>query len=253
MRTTRRRFVQGTLAATALTGAPRHRPRADAVARAHHPRRDAGRPALARPDLDHREHHRLSRRDDLRHAVRARRRPAHAAADGRQIRRLRRQAHPYLRAARRAEIPRRLGRHRRRRGRLDPPLGGARRRRPAHDAAREGHLEEGRQDLRDRAEGALRPRHRPDGEDRDADALHHAQEGSRDRSEPADHRIHRLRPVHLQSRRDPDGLSATSTTAIRTTCRAPSPRPAWPARRRSPRSTASSTRTCRTRRPRCRR
>ena len=73
--------------------------------------------------------------------------------------------------------------------------------------AREGHLEEGRQDLRDRAEGALWPRHRPDGEDRDADALHHAQEGSRDRPEPADHRIHRLRPVHLQSRRDPDGLA----------------------------------------------
>ena len=32
-----------------------HRPRAT-VARAHHPRRDAGRPALARSDLDHREH-----------------------------------------------------------------------------------------------------------------------------------------------------------------------------------------------------
>jgi ABC-type transport system substrate-binding protein len=31
---------------------------------------------------------------------------------------------------------------------VDPPMGGARRRRPAHDAAREGYLEEGRQDLR---------------------------------------------------------------------------------------------------------
>ena len=231
---------------------PGHRARASAVARAHHPRRDAGRPALARPDLDHREHHRLSRRDDLRHAVRARRRAAHPAADGRQIRRLRRQAHPYVRAARRAEILRRRGGHRRRRGRLDPPLGGARRRRPAHDAAREGHLEEGRQDLRDRAEGAVRPGHRPDGEDRDADALHHAQEGGRDRSEPADHRIHRLGPVHLQSRRDADGLALRLRPQSELRARAPSPRPAWRAARSS-RSTASSTRTCRTRRPRCRR
>ena len=77
--------------------------------------------------------------------------------------------------------------------------------RPAHDGAREGPVEEGRQDLRHRAEGALRPDLRDDGEDRDADPLHHAQEGSRDRPEPADHRIHRLGPVHLQSRRNADG------------------------------------------------
>ena len=37
-----------------------------------------------------------------------------------------------------------------------------------------------------------------DGQDLDAAALHHAQEGSRDRPEPAGHRIHRLRPLHLQ-------------------------------------------------------
>ena len=177
------------------------------VARAHHPRRDAGRPALARSDLDHREHHRLSRRDDLRHAVRARRRDASAAADGRQVGPLRRQAHLYVRAARRAEVLRRRRRHGRRRGRVDPPLGRARRRRPAHDGAREGPFEEGRQDLHDRPEGALRPDARGHGEDRDTDPLHHAQEGSRDRSEPADHRIHRLRAVHLQSRRDADGLA----------------------------------------------
>ena len=77
--------------------------------------------------------------------------------------------------------------------------------RPAHDGAREGPLEEGRQDLRHRAERAIRPDLRDDGEDRDADPLHHAQEGSRDRPEPADHRIHRLGPVHLQSQRNTDG------------------------------------------------
>src|SRR5215204_3146548 len=102
MRTTRRRFVQGTLATTALTMLPR-RTHAQ-PSRAHHPGRDAGRPALARPDLDHREHHRVSWRDDLRHAVRARRTDASAAADGQQVGPLRRQADLYVRTARRPEI-----------------------------------------------------------------------------------------------------------------------------------------------------
>ena len=100
-----------------------------------------------------------------------------------EMRRLGRQAHLHLRAARRLEVLGRLGRHLGRRRRLDPALGGARRRRPAHDAARQGHRQEGRQDLHHRAEGALRPRRRPDGEDHDAAPLHHAQEGGRDRSE----------------------------------------------------------------------
>ena len=252
MRTTRRRFVQGSLAATALSGAPGHRPRASALARAHDPRRDAGRPALARSDLDHRKHHRLSRRDDLRHAVRARRTDAPAAADGRQMGPLRRQAHLHVRAARRAEVLRRRGRHRRRRGRLDPPLGRARRRRPAHDGAREGPLEEGRQDLRHRAERALRP-----------DARRRWRRPRRRCSTSCARR----KPRPIRTSRSPNTSAparsptiatrrgwarATSTTAIRTTSRAPSRRPAWPARRTS-RSTASSTRTCRTRRPRCRR
>ena len=59
-------------------------------------------------------------------------------------------------------------------------------------------------------------------------------------------------PVHLQSRRDADGLALRLRPQSELRARAPSPRPAWRARRTS-RSIASSTRTCRTRRPRCRR
>ena len=117
-------------------------------------------------------------------------------------------------------------------------------------AAREGHFEERRQDLRDRAEGALRPRRRPDGQDRDAAALHHAR-----RKTPRPTRTSRSPNTSAPARSSttrtrPRWVSATSTTRTRTMCRARSrPRAAWPARRRSFKSTASSTRTCRLSRP----
>ena len=204
MKATRRTFLQTTAAAAALTQAPSVL-RAQPAARQDDSRRDARGSARLRPDLDDGEHHRLPRLDDLRHAVRARREHEVAAADGVEIRRLGRQAHLHLRAARRLEVLRRLGRHLGRRRRLDPALGGARRRRPAHDAARQGHRQEGRQDLHHRAEGALRPRHRPDGEDHDAAPLHHAQEGGRDRSDAAGDDLHRLRSLHLQPGPDEAG------------------------------------------------
>ena len=53
------------------------------------------------------------------------------------------------------ELPRRLAGHGRRLCRLDPPLGGARRRRPAHVPARQGHRRQGRQDLHGRLQRAL--------------------------------------------------------------------------------------------------
>ena len=58
--------------------------------------------------------------------------------------------------------------------------------------------------------------------------------------------------VHLQSRRDADGLALRLRPQSELRVALPSRRPAWRARRTS-RSIASSTRTCRTRRPRCRR
>ena len=68
---------------------------------------------------------------DLRHAVRPRRELRAAAADGRQMGRLGRQAHLHVRAARRPEMLRRHGGDGGRLRRLGAPLGGARRRRPA--------------------------------------------------------------------------------------------------------------------------
>ena len=71
-----------------------------------------------------------------------------------------------------------------------------------HDAAREGHAGRRRQDLPHRAERALWAGDRQPVHDLDLALLHDAQEGRRDRSEPAGARDHRLRPVPLQSRRD---------------------------------------------------
>ena len=85
--------------------------------------------------------------------------------------------------------------------RLDQALG-----REGH-AGPEGHVvrrhDDGRrrQDLHDQAEGADRP---PDLRARQAvleRAVHDAQARRRDRSEHADHRLHRLRPVRVQARR----------------------------------------------------
>ena len=106
----------------------------------------------------------------------------------------------------------------------------------------------GRQDLRHEAQGALRPgaEHA-----RQADlqrALHDAQAHRRDRPQQADHRPHRLRPLHLQGRRNGSPARRRSTSRTPSTSRAPSRRRALPAAR-SPRSTASSGSGSGTRRP----
>ena len=65
-----------------------------------------------------------------------------------------------------------------------------------------GELEGGRrQDLRHRAQGAVRPGARGAGQALVQRAVHDAQAGRRDRPQQADRRLHRLRPVHLQEGR----------------------------------------------------
>ena len=107
MRTTRRRFVQGTLAATALSGAP-------GIVRAQAPSRARTIRAVMQGDLRSLDpiwttanitaYHGAMIYDTL-FALDGEQR--HAAADGRQVRRVGRQAHPHVRAARRTEILRR--------------------------------------------------------------------------------------------------------------------------------------------------
>ena len=77
----------------------------------------------------------------------------------------------------------------------------ARRARPAADG-RDRRAEGGRrQDLHHRAQGAVRPGPRGAGQALLERALHDAQAGGRDRSQQADRRLHRLRPLHLQEGR----------------------------------------------------
>ena len=119
------------------------------------------------------------------------------------------------------------------------------------DAARGGHAGRRRQDLPHRAERALWAGDRQPVHDLDLALLHDAQEGRRDRPEPAGAR-RRSAPARsstIATRRGP--ATATSTTATRTTCRARSRPPAWPAARWSS-SIASSSRTWPTSRPRSR-
>ena len=185
-------------------GGARHPAGADAAgAGANDPRRDACRSSRPRPDLDDREHHRLSRRHDLRHALRHGRGFQPAAADGRQMGRLGRQAQLHLRAPRRAQVLRRLGRDGGGLRRLAPALGGPRRRRPAPLPPRQGHAGERRQDVQDRAVRALRALDRGARQALDLELLDDAQKGGRERSEPADPRDRRLRPLPLQQGRDP--------------------------------------------------
>ena len=169
---------------------------------AHGSRRAARRPQDLRSDLDHRQHDRQPRSADLRHAVRHGRRSQRPAADGRQVGRLRRQEDLHVHAARWPEVPRRTSRHQRRRRRLDPPLVRPRRRRAAHVQAGRRHADQGRQDLPDRAQGALRPGARRARQDRDQPARHHAQEGRGDGPEPAGDDQGRLRSLHVQRGRD---------------------------------------------------
>ena len=77
--------------------------------------------------------------------------------------------------------------------------------RPDDDGAREGHAGRRRQDLPHRAERTLWAGDREPVHDLDLALLHDAQEGRRDRPEPAGARDDRLRPVPLQSRRDAAG------------------------------------------------
>ena len=71
----------------------------------------------------------------------------------------------------------------------------------------------------------------------------------RHRSVQADRQPDRLRPVHLRRTPSPSPARSTSTSRTPSTSRGRSPPRAWPAAR-SPRSTASSSSTCPTRRSR---
>ena len=107
--------------------------------------------------------------------------------------------------------------------RLDPPLGGARRRRPAHDGARQGPLEEGRQDLRHRA--ARSPTASIfDTMAKTATPLLYIMRKKEAETDPNQQITEYIGsgPFTFNRRRDAAWVSATSTTAIRTTCRAPS-------------------------------
>ena len=85
--------------------------------------------------------------------------------------------------------------------RLDQALGRARRLWPA-PAEGDGRTQgDRRQDLRHRAQGAVRPGARRAGQGLVQRAVHDAQAGRRDRSQQADRRLHRLRSLHLQEGR----------------------------------------------------
>ena len=171
----------------------------------HDEYRDAGRPSLVRPDLDHRQHHRLLRRDGVRHAVRARREFPAPAGDGGQVEPERGQAHLYLRAARRPDVAGQHAGHRRRLRRLDPSLGGSQQRRPVDHAVRQGSLGQGREDFRARAQGAARPRHLRVRRHQHARLLHDAPEGRRDGPLPAGQGAYRLGSFRLQPGPDAAG------------------------------------------------
>ena len=95
------------------------------------------------------------------------------------------------------------------------------------------------QDLHDQAQGADRP---PVFGARQAvleRAVHDAEARRRDRSQHADLRLHRLRPVRLQDATSGSRATRRSTSSSTSTSRAPS-RPRGLPAARSPRSTASS-------------
>ena len=159
---------------------------------------DARRRARHRSDLDDADHRQHPRRAGLRHAVRQRRQPEAAAADGRQVRDQPRPADLHLHPARRAEVPRRLAGHDQGRHRLDQALGRQGRRRPAADGLRHRPRRGRRQDLQDGAARALRHGAGIARQDRQLDRRHHAREGCADRPAAAGQGIDRLRPLHLR-------------------------------------------------------
>ena len=200
---------------------------------------DAFRSEDRRSDLDHGLYQPQLRLHGLRHAVRAGREPRDPAADGRQLRDQRRQPDLHLHAARRPAVARRRAGHVRGRDRLDRALGPEGQHGPAADVLRRQHEGRGRQNLRDAAQGALRPRAAVARQAELERAVHDAQAHRRDAGRRADLGVRRLRPVRVRARRvgarqqggvhEVRGLQAAQTSR----------RPGRPAAR-SRRSTASS-------------
>ncbi len=150
--------------------------------------RARGRPAQPRSDLDHRVHHAQPRLHGLRRAVRRRREVRGAAADGRQARAVRRQAHLHVHAARRPQVPRRPAGQVGRLHRVDPALGQARRVRAEagrHDRQLDRRQ---RQDLPPEAEAAVPLRARCAGEAVVERPVHHAGARRQDRRLHRDYR-----------------------------------------------------------------
>ena len=162
---------------------------------------DAFRRQDRRSDLDHRLHHAQPRLHGLRHALRHGREGRDQAADGRQVRRFCRQAHLYLHAARRPCLARRRAGHSGGLRRLDQALGREGFARPEGDELRRHDDGRRREDLHGQAEGADRPAHLRARQALLERAVHDAEARRRNRSEHADLRFHRLRPVRVQARR----------------------------------------------------
>ena len=154
-----------------------------------------------RSDLDHGLHQPQLRLPGLRHAVRAGRAADGPAADGRFLRDQRRQSDLHLHAARRAARGTTASRSRRGRDRLDRALGREGQHGPAADVVRRRHEGDRRADLRDAAQGALRPGPPVARQAELERALHHAQADRRDAGLRADLGIRRLRPVRVRARR----------------------------------------------------
>ena len=237
------RRLAGALVAAAAFAAP-------AGLRAKHAQgRAAFRSQDRRSGVDHGADLHPSRLHDLRHAVCPRREARGQAADGRQVGGLARQAHLDLHPARRPGMARRQAGDGRGLRRLDQALGRQGFDGPEADGRGDRAQRARRQDHQDGAEAALRP---GAGIARQVElerAVHDAQGGGRRRSQHPDHRVHRLRPLHLQEGRVEGRARRRSTSRTPSTSRATSRPRGWPAAR-SPRSTASNGSRSPTSRPR---
>ena len=109
--------------------------------------------------------------------------------------------------------------------RLDQALGRQGFARPEGDELRRHDHGGRRQDLHGQAEGADRPAHLRARQAVLERAVHDAEARRRDRSEHADFRLHRLRPVRVQAATNGSRATRRSTSSSTSTSRAPSRRP----------------------------
>ena len=156
-----------------------------------------------RSGADARLQHPQSRLSDLRHAVLDGRQVGAAAADGRHLDGVARQADLHLQAARRPEVPRWHAGDLRGRDRLAAPLERARPDGRTPDGLDRDPDRDRRLDLRLQAEAPLRPDDRDARQAGLAGAFHHAEADRLGARFAGDHRGDRLRPLQVRGRRLP--------------------------------------------------